>query len=130
MSQNVELIKAMYAAYAKGDLADIMNHMADDVQWTSEGVKAMSWAGSWKGKQNTVAFFEGLQKDLEDSHLDMNVFVAEGDKVAAFGRYKAKVRKTGKHVDTPVAHYFRLKDGKVAEYRNFTNSAAIVEAMS
>ena len=130
MSQNVEVIKSMYAAYAKGDLADIMNHMTDDVQWTSEGVKQMSWAGSWHGKPNTKAFFEGLNKDLESPHLDMNTFIAEGDKVAAFGRYKATVRKTGKHVDTPVAHYFRLKDGKVAEYRNFINSAAVVEAMS
>jgi ketosteroid isomerase-like protein len=31
-------------------------------------------------------------------------------------------------VDTPVAHYFKFRDGKVVRYINITNSAAFVEA--
>ncbi len=46
----------------------------------------------------------------------------------ARGRYQATVKATGIRVDTPVAHYFKFRDGKIARYINIINSAAFVEA--
>ena len=57
----------------------------------------------------------------------MTEFFSTSDAVAAFGRYQATV-KTGIRIDTPVAHYFKFRDGKVSRYVNFINSAAFVEA--
>jgi ketosteroid isomerase-like protein len=58
----------------------------------------------------------------------MTEFFATGDAVAAFGRYQATLRKNGVRVDTPVAHYFKFRDGKVARYMNIINTGALVEA--
>src|SRR5438045_2599451 len=127
---NIEIIKTVYAAYAAGDLATIQSYMTDDVVWTAEGHPVMTWTGNFTGKARTTAFFTGLLNDFVNPVLDMEIFIGEGDNVAVFGRYQATVRNNGVRLDTPVAHYFRLRDGKIAEYRNFTNSAVIVEAMN
>jgi ketosteroid isomerase-like protein len=127
---NIEIIKSVYAAYAAGDLAAIQSHMTDDVIWMAEGHPVMTWTGNFTGKANTTAFFAGLMNDFTNPVLDMEIFMGDGDKVAVFGRYRATVRNNGVRIDTPIAHYFRLRDGKIAEYRNFTNSAVIVEAMN
>ena len=126
---NAEVIKTVYAAYAAGDLATIQSYMTEDVAWIAEGHPAITWTGEFHGKANTSGFFAGLRNDLADPVLAMDIFISEGDVVATFGRFQATVRSNGVRVDTPVAHYFRLRDGKIAEYRNFLNSAAMVEAM-
>ena len=89
----------------------------------------MSWAGVRHGKDEAVGFFTGIATDLTDNHLDMTEYVAEGDIVAGFGRYSATVRKNGIRVSTPVGHYFRFKNGKVAEYRSLIVTA-FSDAMS
>jgi ketosteroid isomerase-like protein len=127
---NVEIIKAVYAAYAAGDLATIQSYMTEDVIWTVEGHPVLTWTGNFAGKDSTTAFFSRLQESFADPKLDMEIFISEGDKVATFGRYRATVRKNRVQVDTPIAHYFRLRGGKIAEHRNFTNSALLVDAMN
>lgn len=58
----------------------------------------------------------------------MTEFFQSGDAVAAFGRYQATVKASGIRVDTPVAHYFKFRDAKVARYVNIVNTGAFLEA--
>jgi ketosteroid isomerase-like protein len=48
--------------------------------------------------------------------------------VATFGRYKCTLKKTGKHVDSPVAHLFKFRDGKIVRFVDHLNTAAFLEA--
>jgi ketosteroid isomerase-like protein len=130
MSSNLETVKKMYAAFGRGDIATIVANMADDVVWAFEANPTIAWAGIRRGPQEAVGFFEGIDKDVTGNKLDMTEFFVDGDKVAAFGRYEATVRKNGIRVSSPVAHYFRFRDGKVVEYRNLLNTAAFSDAMN
>jgi len=49
--------------------------------------------------------------------------------VAAFGRYQATMKATGKVADTPIAHYWKVRDNKVVRYVGFINSGAFEEAL-
>ncbi len=129
MSQNAETVKQMYAAFDGGDVAGVLAHVTDDVVWSFEANGAISWGGVRHGQTEAAGFFQGIVNDLTDLKLDMTEFVSEGDLVASFGRFEATVRKNGRRVSTPVAHYFRFREGKVAEYRNHINTAAFADAM-
>src|SRR5947208_16906190 len=115
MSDLVQTMKEMYEAFGRGDIAGIMRHVADDVSWESEGPAEMVFTGIRHGKQETLGFFEGIAQEHRDPKLEMTDFVASGNSVAAFGRYGATL-KTGKRVDTPVAHLFQFRDEKVVRY--------------
>jgi ketosteroid isomerase-like protein len=47
----------------------------------------------------------------------------------SIGRYSAMMNSTGKTFDTPVAHYWKFRDGKIVRYVGFSNTAAGVEAL-
>jgi ketosteroid isomerase-like protein len=98
--------------------------------WSFEANDKISWSGIRRGHQEALGFFTGIAADLAGPYLEMTEFIAEGGLVASFGRFEATPRKSGRRVNTPVAHYFRFKNGKVAEYRNHINTADMADAMS
>ena len=59
----------------------------------------------------------------------MTEFFSNDDAVAAFGRHQGTIKSTGILVDTPVAHYFKFRDGKVVRHVQLTNTGAALEAI-
>jgi hypothetical protein len=81
--------------------------------------------GIRNGVKETTGFFEGLYLAFESTPLQKTGpiptsrrarFISSGDEVAVFGRYEATNRKTGKRVNMPIAHYWKIRNGKVAHY--------------
>jgi uncharacterized protein len=128
MSDLVSKIKEIYAAFGRGDIAAILGSVTDDVSWEFEAPAEISWGGNRRGPAEAAGFFSGIAAEHIDPVLKMTEFFASEDAVAAFGRYDATLRATGVRVSTPVAHYFKFRDGKIARYINIINTGAFVEA--
>jgi ketosteroid isomerase-like protein len=128
MPDLIKEIKDIYAAFGRGDIATILARMTDDVSWEFEAPASISWSGIRHTPREAAGFFAGIAAEHADPNLEMTEFFATSDAVAAFGRYQATVKATGIRVDTPVAHYFHFRGGKIARYVNIINSAAFVEA--
>ena len=129
MSDLIERVRQIYAAFGRGDINTILENMTDDVSWEFEATKDISWSGIRHSPGEAAGFFAGIAAEHENPVLEMTeFFLSADDAVAAFGRYQATVKVTGIRVDTPVAHYFKFRDGKIARHMNIINSAAFVEA--
>lgn len=129
--QNVQLIQSMYDAFARGDIQTIMDHLTDDVEWIAEGPSSVAYFGKMKGPADVQSkFFGGLAGTQEDMKLTISDYIAQGDGVATFGRYSARVKATGKRFDAPVGHLFRIRDGKVTKFVNMADTAAVAAAYS
>jgi ketosteroid isomerase-like protein len=128
MSVLVSKIKEIYSAFGRGDVAAILGSVTDDVSWEFEAPAEISWGGNRRGPAEAAGFFSGIAAEHIDPVLKMTEFFATEDAVAAFGRYDATLRATGVRVSTPVAHYFKFRDGKIARYINIINTGAFVEA--
>jgi ketosteroid isomerase-like protein len=127
MSDLVQTVKDMYAAFGRGDIDSIMEHVGDDVLWESEGPPELGFTGIRHGKQETLGFFDGIAREHADPKLEMQDFIASGDSVATFGRYEFTLKRSGRRVNTPVGHLFQFRDGKVVRYLNLINTAAFLE---
>lgn len=130
MPSLTSIVQTMYAAFGRGDVPGILAHVADDVSWEFEAPAIISWGGIRDGKDETMGFFSGIAAEHGDPRLEMTDFLESGDTVAVFGRYQATIKATGVRVDTPVAHLWKFRDGKVTRYVNIVNSGAFLEAMS
>jgi len=128
MSDSINKIREIYAAFGRGDIATILQSLTEDVSWEFEAPVELSWSGVRHTPREVAGFFSGIAAEHADPKLEMTEFFSTGDAVAAFGRYQATVKATGIRVDTPVAHYFKFRDGKIARYINIVNSGAFVEA--
>ena len=128
MSDLIKSIKDIYAAFGRGDVATIPSALAPDVSWEVEVPAEISFAGIRKGPEAVKSFFQAIATDHADPKLEIAEYFSSADSVATFGRYKCTLKKTGKRVDTPVAHLFKFRDGKIVRFVDHLNTAAFLEA--
>jgi len=125
--QNTELIKAMYAAFARGNVAAILGALTEDVEWILEGPAIIPFSGSRRGRAEVAGFFEGLATTQVNQKLTIDTWVAQGEVVATMGRYAATVKANGRSFDASIAHFFTFRGGKVSKFVDFGDTALMAE---
>lgn len=98
--------------------------MADEVRCYSlvAGAPSAEFTAPISSKKDFERYFKGLLDDWEMIHE----FVAEGDPVAVLGSPAWRNRKTGRAVDTAKADFWTFRDGKVVEFHELYDTAALL----
>jgi uncharacterized protein len=125
---NVSLIRKIYAAFAAGDAQTILDSVTDNAPWINYGPATVPYAGSRTGKAQIAEFFQAIANSTTGGKVTAENFVAQGDTVVATGRYQATVRNTGAEINTPIAHFFTVRNGKVEKWVGFSDSAHVADA--
>lgn len=123
---NVNLIQKIYAAFGAADLQTILNNVNQDAEWVNHGPATIPYGGNFTGR--VAAFFQAIGESTTGGKVNAERFIAHGDTVVAIGRYTATVKSTGSKIDTPLAHIFSVRDGKVSSWVGFSDSAAVAAA--
>jgi ketosteroid isomerase-like protein len=125
---NTDLIRNLYAAFAKGDVQTILDNCTDDVEWILEGPEIVPFSGKRKGRAEVLQFFEAIGSTQVNQKLTTEIFVAQDDHVATLGRYSGSVKATGKQFNSPTAHFFTIRDGKVSRFVDLGDTAEMAES--
>jgi ketosteroid isomerase-like protein len=125
---NVELIRAAYAAFKRGDIQAILDSLSKNVEWVAAGVQPV--AGTYRGKDEVGVFFNKVNELAEYLSFEPNEYVAQGDRVVVLGSYRARAKNTGRIYECDWAMAFTVEDGKVSRFQEFTDTATIETALS
>ena len=127
---NLEVVQAAYAAFGKGDVPGVVALLTPDVHWESVGDPADFPAlGVKAGTAAVEAQFALLGSLLSFQSFSPQRFFAAGpDTVFVLGHYDRTVLKTGKAANSDFVHVFVVRDGKIASYREFQDTATLVLA--
>ncbi len=126
---NVTFLQSLYAAFSRGDIATVIAGLAPDVDWTVVGRREdYPLCGHWKGQSGVQSFFHGLAELQEVTSFTPKEFYAAEDRVFVLGDYAWKLRKNGRQVASDWCHAFTLKNGKVAKFLEFTDTAQFAQA--
>ena len=130
MSQaNIAFVQSMYAAFGKGDIATITNALTPDVDWCCNGRPAdFPTFGQFTGPEAVNGFFATVAEHNDFAEFSPREFYADGDKVFVLGHYAITVKKTGKMVASDWVHIFTFKNGRVAKFQEFLDTAQAAEA--
>ncbi|WP_434721570.1 nuclear transport factor 2 family protein [Mesorhizobium sp. RIZ17] len=60
----------------------------------------------------------------------MHSYLADGDRVAAFGVYSGTYNSTGKAMTAPFAHLYELRDGRIIRMRQYVDTVLVARALS
>jgi ketosteroid isomerase-like protein len=77
--ENIALVKKLYDAFARGDTKTILDHVTDDVKWSSPGPGTVPYSGDRTGPAQVREFFNTLASTQENVKLTIDRFVAQGD---------------------------------------------------
>jgi len=125
-TENTKVVQDAYAAFGRGDVQAILERLDDGILW--KGVygagRHVPTSGERRGKSQVAEFFKQVAENVKFSRFEPKQFVATGDKVVALGHYTATT-PIGKNFDADFAMVFTFRNGKVTEFQEFTDSAAL-----
>jgi ketosteroid isomerase-like protein len=126
---NVESVQAIYDAFGRGDVAAIVDRLADDVEWDQDapgyGIPIYE---PGVGKEHVKRFFEAVQ-DLEFLRFEPTNFLTGGNQVAVPINLEVEVKSTGKIVEALEIHLWTFgEDGKVSRLFHCIDRHALVLA--
>jgi hypothetical protein len=114
--QNATLIQQALEAFGRGDVEAILNSCASDCEFYCPGPPFVAYTGVKKGRKEIEGYFSDLIGTQTDSKLTVEQLISQGDTVVVIGRYSAKIKSTGKLLDSPLVLVFHIKDGKIARH--------------
>ena len=128
-ASNIFFVRSLYTAFGRGDVSTIVNAMTPDAAWKVVGrVKDYPLFGARKGPAAVRDFFKQVSENQEAVSFTPRDFHAAGDVVLVLGHYTWMLRRTGRPVDTEWAHVFTVRDGKIAAFREFTDTAQFAQS--
>ena len=123
---NIKVVQDAYDAFGRGDVQGILDVLDANIVW--KGVYGagphVPTSGERRGKAQVGEFFKQVAENVNFSSFEPKEFIATGDKVVALGHYKATT-PIGKAFDSDFAMVFTLRNGKVTEFQEFTDSASV-----
>ncbi len=121
MNPNAETARALYAAFAAGDVPTVLGGMAPDIHWTEAA--GGPYGGVSNGPMEVLSnVFMKLGTEWDGFSAVPHDFVSEGDVVVALGDYSGTFKATGKSFTAPFAHVWKFRDGKVMSFQQHTDT--------
>ncbi len=130
MSDNISKLQQLYAAFGRGDINTILDNVTDDCDWgTATTAQEIPWYRIRSGRAGVADFFQTLGTEVNFKKFDPAQFAAAGDDVFARVDYIYQFTKNGNSApETSAIHQFTFRDGKVARFRAYEDTAAIRDA--
>lgn len=123
----LDTVRAMYAAFAANDRDALDALIASDVRWNQ--MPTFPGGGRWRGRATVFeSVFTPFRAEWDGWHAQVNEYVAQADTVVALGVYKGVYRSTGKSVHAEFAHVYRVQDGRITQFDQYTDTAALQAA--
>jgi ketosteroid isomerase-like protein len=110
-------------------MAALAEVMADDIEWAHPSdPNENPNGGTFKGKEAVLGWFGGLASTFDFTTFEPRDFIAQNDKVVSLVYVEATVRNTGRALVNHEAHVSTIRDGKLARFEIFLDTAAAAAA--
>ena len=127
VDQNLETVRAGYAAFVRGDMETLMSLYNDDAVHIVPGESQVS--GAHKGKDSILGLY-GKLFELSNGTLSIqldHVLSDGGDRVVSI--HTSSLEKDGETFTQTEALLFTLVNGKVAEIQDFFADIALSDRL-
>ena len=125
---SLAIVRRGYEAFQAGDMTALMELLADDVEWHTPDVAGVAFSGKRHGKAGVADYFHLLGEAEEFIVFEPREFIAQGERVAVLGRSHLRVKETGRMVDSAWVHIFTLRNGRVTQFLELYDTAALEHA--
>ena len=121
--ENVELVRAIYAAFGAGDIEGVVSRMAPDIEWNEAENFLYADGNPYRGPEAILGgVFGRIGAEWDGFAAVPHEFLDAGDSIVVLGRYGGTCKATGRAMDAQFAHVWRIEDGKAARFDQYTDT--------
>ena len=125
---SIDIVRALYAAFAQRDIPAMLAHLAPDVVWCEPENPFNPAAGTHRGHQGFLRWVQ-IGREAEDIEvLEPTQFIASDDTVAVVGHMRCRAKPTGRVYESDFVHVVTIRDGKIVRFQEFFDTYAAGEA--
>ena len=121
-------VKAVYDAFAKGDIPAVLGFLRPDIEWTE--AEGFPYGGTYHGPNAVLSgVFMRLGTEWDGFAAVPDEFIDAGDTIVALGEYSGKYKATGKSFQAKFAHVWKINDGKAARFTQYVDTLLVHRAL-
>jgi len=125
---NLDGVRGVYDAFARGDVPGVLGFLSPDIEWTE--AEGFPYGGVYRGPNAVLeGVFMRLGTEWDGYAAIPDQIIDAGDTVVALGTYSGKFKATGKSFEAKFAHVWTLRDGKAAKFVQYTDTLKVHEAV-
>ena len=128
--ENVRTVRRLYACFfGQGDIPGALCYWptTSNGGWPARR-RSCPGPGARRGREQVGRLLVAFPETLEIQAFEPRTFVAQGETVVVLGRERTRVKPTDCVCETEWVMVFTLRDGKIARFRQYHDSAAWVAA--
>ena len=119
----LDTIKAAYAAFGRNDPSILFGAMDASVSWNEAEGSPLARGNPYLGPQRVgEGVFAVLMASIDNFTAIPDTFIDGGDDVVVLGRYGGTMKASGEKLDAPFCHVYRFRNGKIANFQQFTDT--------
>jgi uncharacterized protein len=122
------LVKRAWACVSRHDFNALLDLLAPDVTWEVPSMPAVPFAGTWRGREGVLKFFQTVAPAQETVEFAPEAFITEGQTVVVLGNFVNRVISTGKTARSAWAQVWTAKAGKLTSMREYVDTLAVNSA--
>ncbi len=121
--QNLETIRSLYGAFAKGDVPTVLGAFDPAIEWHEADNFLYAEGNPYIGPGAILqGVFLRLATEWDGFAANPQQFFDAGDTVIVTGRYSGVYKATGRKLDAQLVHFWTLVGGKVTFFRQYTDT--------
>jgi ketosteroid isomerase-like protein len=125
--ENVELARAGYAAFNRGDIDGLLDLCVADVEWW-DGAAPLD-TSAVTGKDAVRAFFETVMEPWEEIRREPDEIIdLGGDRVLVLFTQSVRGKGSGIEVDAQAGDLLTFREGRLARWIGYSDRAEALQA--
>jgi uncharacterized protein len=127
-SSALETVRGIYRAFSQGNVPQVLGVLDPEVEWIPS--PGHPFGGPFRGPEQVLErVFMRLVSEWDDFRAQPEEFLTSDRHVVVLGTYLGTSRATGRELCTPFAHVWRVERGRVASFRQITDTHLVRTAM-
>ena len=125
---NLESVRGVYDAFAKGDVPAVLGFLDAGVAWTE--AEGYPYGGTYNGPDAVLAgVFMRLGSEWDGFSAIPEEFIDAGNTIVVLGQYSGKYKATGKSFKADFAHVWKISEGKAVRFVQYVDTLLVQRAL-
>src|SRR5687768_5131985 len=120
---NLTLVQSVYDAFGRGDIPSVLAAMAPDLRWVAAEHSPYDRGTPYVGPDEVLQHvFMPIGANWDRFAILPERFLDAGHTIVMEGRYGGTYKATGRQTNAQVVHIWVVRDGKLIEFRQYTDT--------